>query len=238
MLTPVTRVLYAAALLTALSSLPASSMSDENWGSTARLTLDTHTSKHLIERLIAGHAAKLQIPVDLALAVAFVESSFDPTAIGGVGEIGLMQVRLSTARQLGFRGTAEQLAEPDTNARYGATYLAEAWRLSDQRVCEALMRYRAGWGETVMSFKSAVYCGRALQYLNSTGSFLAKGVAVPPSATLTAVSLGTPRGRVAVARAGGVIARPGALRTARAGFIAAPGTWSKIVARKTGSLPL
>jgi Transglycosylase SLT domain len=87
-----------------------------------------------------------------------VESGYNPAAIGGVGEIGLMQLLPSTARMLGFSGTLAELAAPETNIHYGVTYLATAWRLAGGDLCTAVMKYRAGHGETRFSFLSVNYC--------------------------------------------------------------------------------
>jgi soluble lytic murein transglycosylase-like protein len=87
----------------------------------------------------------------LADAVTQIESGYDPTARGGAGEIGLMQVMPGTAAMLGFVGTDAELAVRETNIRLGVQYLADAWRLAGGNVCRALMKYRAGHGEEVMS---------------------------------------------------------------------------------------
>ena len=58
------------------------------------------------------------LPPEVADAVAQIESSYNPEAIGGLGEVGLMQIRPETASLLGYRGTADGLFEPETNLRY------------------------------------------------------------------------------------------------------------------------
>lgn len=125
--------------------------------------------------ILKREADKANLPFAVADAVMAIESGYDPTRIGGVGEIGLMQVRPGTAAMLGFTGDAAALAEPETNIRYGVTYLAKAWRLADGDLCRALMKYRAGHGEEVMTQKSADYCGRARAHLAALGSPLARG---------------------------------------------------------------
>jgi hypothetical protein len=50
---------------------------------------------------------------DIGDAVAQVESAYDPGAVGGVGEVGLMQIRPTTAAMLGYRGTLAGLFEPE-----------------------------------------------------------------------------------------------------------------------------
>lgn len=108
--------------------------------------------------LIEKEAARTGLPAEIAEAVMSVESGFNPDAIGGVGEIGLMQILPSTARMLGFSGTLAELAVPETNIRYGVTYLAKAWRLAGGDLCTTTMKYRAGHGETRFSHLSVNYC--------------------------------------------------------------------------------
>ena len=112
-------------------------------------------------------AEEHKVPLPLVDAVVRIESAYDPAAIGGVGEIGLMQVRPTTAAMLGFRGSLAELAHPETNLRYGVTYLAQAWRLAGGDLCRTLMKYRAGHGEERMSALSEVYCMRARRHLAS-----------------------------------------------------------------------
>ncbi|WP_246753274.1 lytic transglycosylase domain-containing protein, partial [Methylobacterium organophilum] len=111
--------------------------------------------------LIAREAAGTGLPLAVADAVARIESGYDPTVVGSVGEVGLMQVRPTTAAMLGFRGTVAELASPEINVRYGVRYLAEAWRRADGDLCRALMKYRAGHGAESMSPLSQLYCARA-----------------------------------------------------------------------------
>jgi hypothetical protein len=111
--------------------------------------------------LIEKETAKTKLPADIAEAVVFVESRYDSTVIGRVGEIGLMQVRPETAAMLGFKGAAAELAKPEINIHYGVTYLAKAWRLAQGDLCRALMKYRAGHGEETMTARSVIYCNRA-----------------------------------------------------------------------------
>jgi hypothetical protein len=90
--------------------------------------------------------------------VMAVESGYNPAAMGGAGEVGLMQILPSTARMLGFTGTDAELAAPQVNIHYGVTYLAQAWRLAAGDICTAAMKYRAGHGETRFSYLSVNYC--------------------------------------------------------------------------------
>jgi hypothetical protein len=121
---------------------------------------------------IVQEAAASGVPPALVDAVVRIESRYDPTAVGSIGEIGLMQVRPKTAALLGFQGTSAELAEPRTNLRYGVGYLAKAWRLADGDLCRALMKYRAGHGSDKMSALSIEYCRRARQHLAAVGAQL------------------------------------------------------------------
>jgi|UniRef100_Q07KZ7 soluble lytic murein transglycosylase-like protein len=108
--------------------------------------------------IIEKEAALVGLAPEIAEAVMGVESGYNPAAIGGVGEIGLMQILPSTARMLGFSGSLAELAAPETNIHYGVTYLAKAWRLAGGDLCTAAMKYRAGHGETRFSHLSVNYC--------------------------------------------------------------------------------
>jgi hypothetical protein len=125
-------------------------------------------------------AAANGVPPALVDAVVRIESRYDPTAVGSIGEIGLMQVRPKTAALLGFEGSSAELAEPKTNLRYGAGYLAKAWRLADGNLCRALMKYRAGHGSDRMSALSIEYCRRARQHLAAVGTQLGTPVGTLP----------------------------------------------------------
>ena len=125
--------------------------------------------------LIEKEAAQSGLAPEIAEAVMAVESGFNPAAVGGSGEIGLMQILPSTARMLGFSGTLADLAVPETNIHYGVTYLAQAWRLAAGDLCTAVMKYRAGHGETRFSFLSVNYC------VAVRGKLLARGFPVTGS---------------------------------------------------------
>jgi hypothetical protein len=129
---------------------------------------------------ITEEAAANGVPPALVDAVVRIESRYDPTAVGSIGEIGLMQVRPKTAALLGFEGSSTELAEPKTNLRYGVGYLAKAWRLSKGDLCRALMKYRAGHASDRMSALSIEYCRRARQHLAAVGTQLGTPVETIP----------------------------------------------------------
>lgn len=120
--------------------------------------------------LVREEASKQGLPPDVADAVTYIESNYNPGAVGDVGEVGLMQILPSTAAMLGFRGTDAELANPAVNIRYGVAYLSSAWRLAGGDLCRALMKYRAGHGEETMTALSVEYCRRAKEFLLEIGS--------------------------------------------------------------------
>lgn len=130
-------------------------------------------SRALYSAIVTREAERRGMPPALALAVATIESGWNVSARGSSGEVGLMQIMPGTATMLGFRGSIEQLAEPETNIRLGVQYLSAAWVLAGGEPCTALMKYRAGHGETMMTPLSVQYCQRAARYLASVGSPLA-----------------------------------------------------------------
>ena len=131
---------------------------------------ETPASRAAIRKIIERETARTNLPADIAEAVVFVESGYNPGTIGAVGEIGLMQVRPETAAMVGFRGHNAELAEPDINIHYGVLYLSRAWRLAGGDLCRALMKYRAGHDEESMTPRSQVYCNRARNRLVSMNS--------------------------------------------------------------------
>lgn len=179
--------------------------------------------KDVYRKVLREKAEALGVPFELADAVTEVESSYNRAAVGGVGEIGLMQVLPSTARMLGFSGTLRELAEPETNIHYGVTYLAQAWRLANADICTAVMKYRAGHGESRFSHRSVDYCIRVRRGLAARGYTVTGEV---PKATF-----GEPVGGTRVAGRGG--------RKSRLNWRAADARWRAVTGKiDSGSLTI
>ncbi len=103
-------------------------------------------SQQQYSQLITSHARANGIPVDIAHAVVRHESGYNARATGRAGEVGLMQIKLQTARGLGFTGSRKQLYDPATNIKWGMKYLGEARRLARGNECGMLSRYNGGLG--------------------------------------------------------------------------------------------
>ena len=61
------------------------------------------------------------------------------------GNYGLMQIRLGTARGVGYSGDAEGLLDPDTNLTYAVKYLAGAYRAAGCDADRAVSYYQRGY---------------------------------------------------------------------------------------------
>jgi soluble lytic murein transglycosylase-like protein len=59
--------------------------------------------------IVSRYAAAYGVPASLAHAVIRVESNYRPNARGSAGEIGLMQIKPSTARMMGYSGSTSGL---------------------------------------------------------------------------------------------------------------------------------
>ena len=97
-----------------------------------------------IETLIVRHAAANNLPEALVRRVIKRESRGNPRAISK-GNYGLMQIRLGTARAMGYRGTVEGLLDADTNMTYAVKYLAGAYRAAGGNADRAVHYYAAGY---------------------------------------------------------------------------------------------
>lgn len=97
-----------------------------------------------IEALIERHATRFDVPVRLVRRVAWRESKFEPTRRNGP-YWGLMQIRVDTARGLGFRGEPRDLLDADTNMTYAVAYLANAYRVAGRDEARAVVLYSKGY---------------------------------------------------------------------------------------------
>jgi soluble lytic murein transglycosylase-like protein len=97
-----------------------------------------------LDSLIARHAAANNLPEDLLRRVIKRESGGNPRVIYK-GNYGLMQIKLATARAMGYRGTAAGLLDADTNMTYAVKYLAGAFHVAGGNTNRAVHYYAAGY---------------------------------------------------------------------------------------------
>ena len=96
------------------------------------------------DALIAKHAAANGLPEQLIRRVIRIESRGNSGAVHA-GNYGLMQIRLATARGVGYSGDAEGLLDPDTNLTYAVKYLAGAYRAAGCDADRAVSYYQRGY---------------------------------------------------------------------------------------------
>jgi hypothetical protein len=111
--------------------------------------------------LIAKHAVANGVPEQLVRRVIRIESRGNP-AIVHAGNYGLMQIRLGTARAIGYVGDAAGLLDPDTNLTYAVKYLAGAYRAAGCDANRAVWYYQRGYYGTT-KHKCAEFSAEVVQ---------------------------------------------------------------------------
>ena len=120
----------------------------------AKSDLDAKPFADIIER----EAKAAGVPVELAHAIVSVESHYRVDVTGRAGEIGLMQIKPATARDMGFEGDTTDLYNPLVNIKYGMKYLAGAAQRGGGTLCGTILKYNAGHYSKRMNPTSARYC--------------------------------------------------------------------------------
>jgi soluble lytic murein transglycosylase-like protein len=105
---------------------------------------DANGNSGNLDALIARHAAANNIPEDLVRRVIKRESGGRAHVVSA-GNYGLMQIKLPTARSMGYTGTAAGLLDADTNMTYAVKYLAGAYRVAGGNASRAVHYYAAGY---------------------------------------------------------------------------------------------
>jgi soluble lytic murein transglycosylase-like protein len=105
---------------------------------------DANGNSGNLDALIARHAAANNIPEDLVRRVIKRESGGRAHVVSA-GNYGLMQIKLPTARSMGYAGTAAGLLDADTNMTYAVKYLAGAYRVAGGNASRAVHYYAAGY---------------------------------------------------------------------------------------------
>jgi soluble lytic murein transglycosylase-like protein len=105
----------------------------------------SHAQRAEYHELVERHAKANGVPVALVHRVILRESRYNASLVGRGGAIGLMQIKLATARSLGYTGTAEGLRDPDTNLTYAVKYLAGAYRTAGGNHDQAVSYYASGY---------------------------------------------------------------------------------------------
>ena len=104
-----------------------------------------HAQHAEYDALVATHAQANGVPEALVHRVIVHESRYQPHLVGRGGTIGLMQIKLATARSLGYTGDAQGLRDPNTNLTYAVKYLAGAYRAANGDHNRAMHYYASGY---------------------------------------------------------------------------------------------
>jgi soluble lytic murein transglycosylase-like protein len=104
-----------------------------------------HAGHSEYDALVAAQAQANGVPEALVHRVILRESRYQPHLVGRCGCIGLMQIKLATARGLGYTGDAAGLRDPNTNLTYGVKYLAGAYRAAHGDQARAMHYYASGY---------------------------------------------------------------------------------------------
>lgn len=119
---------------------------------------------------IASKARSLGIPPELAVSVAYKESGLNPSAKpGSAGEIGIMQIKPDTAKEVGF--TMDQIKDPDANIDAGLKYLKKSLDLSEGDPRLAAAGYNAGINHPFFSSKDKTLPPGTVDYLKDLKGF-------------------------------------------------------------------
>jgi len=94
--------------------------------------------------MAASQAGAAGLPASLVERVIRRESGGNPRA-AHAGNYGLMQIRLATARAMGYTGSAAGLLDPQTNMTYALRYLAGAYRAAGGNENRAVALYSRGY---------------------------------------------------------------------------------------------
>jgi soluble lytic murein transglycosylase-like protein len=124
---------------------------------------DAEAGKSDYDAMIARHASANQVPAALVHRVIVRESKYRADLIGHGGTIGLMQIKLATAKALGYTGDAEGLRDPDTNLAYGVKYLAGAYHAASGDHDRAMHYYAAGYYEAAKRRRQEFAQGKRLE---------------------------------------------------------------------------
>jgi soluble lytic murein transglycosylase-like protein len=124
-----------ASILVALASASAASAQARDAGVDANGNLDS---------LIARHASANNLPEAMVRRIIKRESGGRAHVISK-GNYGIMQIRLGTARAMGYRGSAAGLLDADTNMTYAVKYLAGAYRVAGGNPDRTVHYYAAGY---------------------------------------------------------------------------------------------
>jgi soluble lytic murein transglycosylase-like protein len=139
---------YAPAFATRETDLRRNGGRQSEWGqsnwSQSNWSQNSFNPSAPLDGMAAAQAGSNGVPVSLVERVIKRESGGNPRAVSR-GNYGLMQIRLGTARAMGFNGSAAELLDPQVNMTYAVRYLAGAYRAANGNENRAVALYASGY---------------------------------------------------------------------------------------------
>jgi soluble lytic murein transglycosylase-like protein len=96
------------------------------------------------DEMIARQARVHGVPEAFVHRIVMRESRYNPRIVHNHC-FGLMQIKYATAREMGYRGEARGLLDPQVNLTYAVPYLANAYRLADGNEDRATALFSSGY---------------------------------------------------------------------------------------------
>lgn len=98
--------------------------------------------------LFSATTSTFQLPPGLLSALCWIESNHNPKAIhkddGSGNSVGICEIKLETAKLLGFKGTEQGLMDPKVNIYYAGKYLAKQIDRYNGDAIKGIAAYNAG----------------------------------------------------------------------------------------------
>jgi soluble lytic murein transglycosylase-like protein len=106
--------------------------------------VEAQASQDALSERISHYADVYGVPESVIRSSIQRESGFNPNRRAGP-YWGLMQLRLDTARSMGYTGPARGLLDANTNLNYGVAYLSNAYLVAGGNPKRALGLYARGY---------------------------------------------------------------------------------------------
>ena len=139
---------YAPAYATPETNVRRNNRRQNDWGQSGfgqnSLSQNAFNQSTPLDGMAAAQASTNGVPVSLVERVIKRESGGNPRAVSR-GNYGLMQIRLGTARAMGFSGSAAELLDPQVNMTYAVRYLAGAYHAAGGNESRAVALYASGY---------------------------------------------------------------------------------------------
>jgi soluble lytic murein transglycosylase-like protein len=139
---------YAPAFAMRQTNLRRSNLRQSDWGQSnfgqSNWSQNSFNQSTPLDGMATAQASANGVPVSLVERVIKRESGGNPRAVSR-GNYGLMQIRLGTARAMGFSGSAAELLDPQVNMTYAVRYLAGAYRAAGGNESRAVALYARGY---------------------------------------------------------------------------------------------